>query len=186
MAELYRHESAVEAEVCRAAALEVIAHEAQQGRSALSEAFSAEQAEIGRIMGETRMTTAIQILDIMHQGVTEEIARRTADMQAEHNKHMSEVNFEKREMEKRSEATHLELLRLAAAEENVARQASVRAVALTAEMQKMEAQRAQERNTLDIELHAAGQELNGVKVELRAAGQELSGAKAEMNHALQN
>lgn len=66
----------VEAEVCRAAAFEVIAHEAQTGRSALNEAFTTEPMEFGRLLKDSRMATAMEVRDALRSELEQEWQRR--------------------------------------------------------------------------------------------------------------
>lgn len=65
LAERYQQETVMEVEVRRAATLEVIEHEAKTGRSALTEAFTSEQMEFGRLLRDSRAASALEVRDAL-------------------------------------------------------------------------------------------------------------------------
>lgn len=167
LSERFRREVQEETEVCRSAALEMIAKETQTGRSAMPEALTYEQAEFGRVVFAARAATARGVREAMSAEFTEEWNAHVSRHQLAQRSLVSEVVQARDAAQFETNAAQIAIARSKAGEQAMAQQLMQQQSAALQEMRIMESRLKKESKDVREEARAALQEASTLKGEMR-------------------
>lgn len=170
LATWYHRECTEESDVCRVAALEVIAHEAHPCRAVVSEACSAGQAELSRALRDSNVATALELHSSLRLAYFEELHEHVAGLHMSHQRSLAEMVQEKTTITREAEAMSVALRHSCNVEQALTRKLSEHSFVMGVMGSRLMQETAMMRN----KAHTAQEDITAVKTESRQRLQEQS------------